>query len=71
MLAERIQRALKRRPWWGAETLARELGTTPKTVRVVASKAGIQLMTRYGVEAELDRLVTAIESMEDADGEKE
>jgi hypothetical protein len=68
MLVERINKALARRPWWGAETLARELGTTPKTVRVVASKAGIQLMTRYDVEAELDRLVETIEKLGSADG---
>lgn len=63
MLAERIQKALARRPWWGAETLARELGTTSKTIRVVASKAGIELMTRYEVEAELDRLVDVVEKL--------
>jgi hypothetical protein len=63
MLTERIQKALSRRPWWGAETLARELGTTPKTIRVVASKARINLMTRYEVEAELDRLVDVVENL--------
>ena len=68
MLAERIRKALSRRPWWGAETLARELGTTPKVIRVVASKARISLMTRYEVEAELDRLVDAVENMGDDGG---
>jgi anti-sigma-K factor RskA len=71
MLVERIQKALSSRPWWGAETLARKLGTTPKTVRVVASKAGIKLMTRYDVEAELDRLVTVIESLGADNGKAE
>jgi hypothetical protein len=71
MQVELIKQALARRRWWGAETLAVHLNTTPRTIRSVASKAGIRLMTRYDVEAELDRLVEIIEKLGVDDGTKE
>lgn len=63
MLEKRIKEVLKRRPYWGAETIAEHLGTTPKVIRVVASKKGIKMMTRYEVEKFVDPLVDAVEKL--------
>lgn len=71
MLIDRIRTALARRPWWGAETLARKFRTTPRTIRTTASKHAVALMTRYEVEAELDQLVEALERATRDDGQAE
>jgi hypothetical protein len=63
MLADQIKSVLRRRPYWGAESIARELGTTPKIVRVIASKHRITLMNRYEVEKFVDPLVDAVEKL--------
>lgn len=64
MQHERIRDILKRRPYWGAQTIAKALGTTPQTVRVVASRENIRLMDRYEVEAYVDQLVALIEKLQ-------
>jgi hypothetical protein len=69
MLADRIRKVLKRRPYWGAETIAENLGTSAKVIRVVASKHEIKLMTRYEVEKYMDPLVDAVEKLGGPDGE--
>ena len=71
MLADRIRKVLKRRPYWGAETIAVHLGTSAKVIRVVASKHDIKLMTRYEVEKYVDPLVDAVEKIGGPDGASE
>ena len=71
MLVDRIRKVLKRRPYWGAETLAKHLGTSPKVIRVTASKHDIKLMTRYEVESYMDPLVDAVEKIGGPSGETE
>jgi hypothetical protein len=63
MLADRIIQILKRRPYWGPQTVARAAKTSPHVVRVTASRAGIKFMDRYAVEAYADALVDAIEKL--------
>lgn len=71
MLADRIRKVLKRRPYWGAETIAEHIGTSAKVIRVVASKHDIKLMTRYEVEKYMDPLVDAVEKLGGPDGASE
>ena len=64
MLKDRIIRTLKRRPYWGPQSVAKALGTTPQVVRVVASREHIKFMDRYEVETYVDKLVDAVEKLE-------
>jgi hypothetical protein len=64
MLADRIRQTLRRRPYWGPQSVAKALGSTPHVVRVVASKHEIRFMDRYAVEQFADSLVAAIERLE-------
>lgn len=64
MLADRIKKILERRPYWGPQTIAREVGTTPHVVRVTASRHEIKFMDRYDLEREMDKLVEAVERLE-------
>lgn len=72
MLADRIRKILARRPYWGPQSIARETGATAHVVRVTASRHKIEFMDRYELEAEMDKLVEAIEKLErpKQDGEK-
>jgi hypothetical protein len=65
MLKDRIIKTLKRRPYWGPQSVAKALGTTPQVVRVVASRENIKFMDRYEVETYVDALVETIEKMEE------
>ena len=56
MLAQRIRKLLEQHPHWGAITIAERLGTSPKVIRVVASREGIHFMDRCEVEAFADSL---------------
>jgi hypothetical protein len=72
MLEQRIRQILRRRPYWGPQSVAKALSTTPHVVRVVASKHKIAFMDRYEVEQYADALVNAIEKLEGVtDGEAE
>jgi len=72
MLADQIRRVLRRRPYWGPQSVAKATGATPHVVRVVASKHEIRFMDRYEVEQYADALVEAIEKLEGGtDGEAE
>lgn len=64
MLHERIRTILKRRPYWGPQSVAKEAGTSAHVVRVVASREKIKFMDRYEVEAYVDKLVETIEKLE-------
>ena len=64
MLAHRIKQILARRPYWGPQTIAKEVGATPHVVRVTASRHKIKFMERYEVEREMDKLVEAVEKLE-------
>lgn len=64
MLADRIKKILARRPYWGPQTIAREVGATPHVVRVTASRHEIRFMDRYELEREMDKLVEAVERLE-------
>ena len=64
MLTERIIKLLERRPYWGPQSVARELKTTVRTIRVTASRKGIAFMDRYEVEREMDKLFDALEKVE-------
>ncbi len=64
MLADRIRKILTRRPYWGPQSIAREVGATPHVVRVTASRHKIKFMDRYELENEMDKLVEAIEKLE-------
>jgi hypothetical protein len=64
MLHERIRQILKKRPYWGPQSVAKAAGTTSHVVRVVASREKIKFMDRYEVEAYVDRLVEVIEKLE-------
>lgn len=68
MLADRIKDTLKRRPYWGAETLAKHLGTSARVIRTTAAKHDIKLMTRYEVEEYMDPLVDVVEKLGGPDG---
>jgi hypothetical protein len=69
MLPERIRNTLRKRPYWGPQTVAKALGATSNVVRTVASREGIRFMDRYEVEAYVDTLVDAIEKIgEPGDG---
>ena len=63
MLADRIRQVLVRRPYWGPKSVAREIGATPHVVRVTASRHKIAFKDRYTLEAEMDKLVAAIEKL--------
>lgn len=65
MLRQRILDTLRRRPYWGPQSVAREVGTSVGTVRSVASREGIAFMDRYQVEAYADKLVAAVENIVD------
>lgn len=71
MLVDRIKEVLKRRPYWGAETIANELRTTPRVIRTTASKHDIKLMTRYEAEKYMDQLVDAVEKIGGPDSGQE
>ena len=71
MLADDIRRVLRRRPYWGPQSVAKATGATPHVVRVVASKHEIRFMDRYEVEQYADALVEAIEKLEGVDDGKE
>lgn len=64
MLADRIRKLLDKRPYWGPQSVARELKTTPRTIRVTASRHKIAFMDRYELEREMDKLVEAVEKLE-------
>ena len=64
MIRERIISLLKRRPYWGPQTVAKAVGASPQVVRVTASRAGIKFMDRYEVEREMDKLVEALEKVQ-------
>lgn len=64
MLADRIRKILVRRPYWGPQSIAREVDATPHVVRVTASRHNIKFMDRYELEAEMDKLVEAVEKLE-------
>lgn len=64
MQHEQIKEILRRRPYWGAQSIAKALGTTPQTVRVVASRENIHLMDRYEVEAYADKLMEVLENLQ-------
>lgn len=71
MLADRIRKILERRPYWGPQTIAREVQASPHVVRVTASRHEISFMDRYEVEAYTDQLLAAIERTgASPDGEK-
>lgn len=63
MLHERIRQILKRRPYWGPQSVAKAAGTSAHVVRVVASREKIKFMDRYEVEAYVDQLVETIEKL--------
>lgn len=63
MLADRIKKILERRPYWGPQSIAREVGATPHVVRVTASRHKIKFMERYEVEREFDKVYDAVEKM--------
>jgi hypothetical protein len=63
-LQERIRQILKRRPYWGPQSVAKAAGTTAQVVRVVSSREKIKFMDRYEVEAYVDQLVAVIEKLE-------
>lgn len=70
MLADRIRHVLLKRPYWGPQSVAKAVGTTPQVVRVVASREKIKFMDRYEVEQYADSIVAAIEKLGDtSDGE--
>jgi hypothetical protein len=71
MLADRIRQILRRRPYWGPQTVAKAAGASSHVVRVVASREKIAFMDRYEVEAYVDALVDRIEALEVPDGKKE
>jgi hypothetical protein len=64
MLQDRIRQILRKRPYWGPQSVAKAAGTTSHVVRVVASREKIKFMDRYEVEAYVDKLVDTIEKME-------
>ena len=68
MLADRIRKALRRRPYWGPQSVAKEVGASAHVVRVTASKHEIRFMDRYEVEQYADALVEAIERLEGGGG---
>jgi repressor of nif and glnA expression len=68
MLSDRIMTLLKRRPYLGAQTLARELKTSPRVITTTAHRYKIHLMDRYEVERYADALLEAIERQEAPDG---
>jgi hypothetical protein len=68
MLAERIKRILKDRPYWGPQSVAKAAGCSSHVVRVVASREKIKFMDRYQVEAYTDQLVAAVEKLGASDG---
>jgi hypothetical protein len=63
MLHDRIRQILKRRPYWGPQSVAKAAGTSPHVVRVVASREKIKFMDRYEVEGYVDKLVDTIEKI--------
>jgi hypothetical protein len=71
MLHDRIRQILKRRPYWGPQSVAKAAGTSSHVVRVVASREKIKFMDRYEVEAYVDALVDRIEALEVPVGKKE
>ncbi len=66
MLHDRIRQILKRRPYWGPQSVAKAAGTSPHVVRVVASREKIKFMDRYEVEGYVDKLVETIEKISGA-----
>ena len=71
MLADRIRKVLKRRPYWGPRTVAQVLDADYQVVRVTASREKIRFMDRYEVEAYVDGLVDVVEKLEVQNGETE
>lgn len=71
MLKDRIRNILKNRPYWGPQSVAKAVGTTPQVVRVTASREGIEFMDRYEVEMYVDKLVDVIERLEGPKGGEE
>jgi hypothetical protein len=72
MLADDIRHVLRRRPYWGPQSVAKAIGATAHVVRVTASRENIRFMDRYDVEAYADALVDAIEKLEGGtDGSQE
>jgi hypothetical protein len=72
MLADQIRKVLRRRPYWGPQSVAKAVGATAHVVRVTASKHEIRFMDRYEVEQYADALVSAIEKLEGGtDGSQE
>jgi hypothetical protein len=72
MLHERIRSILRKRPYWGPQSVAKAAGTSAHVVRVVASREKIKFMDRYEVEAFADTLVEVIEKLEGpGDGQAE
>jgi hypothetical protein len=67
MLADQIRKVLRRRPYWGPQSVAKVVGASAHVVRVTASKHEIRFMDRYEVEQYADALVGAIEKLEGAD----
>jgi hypothetical protein len=66
MIADRIKKILERRPYWGPQSIAREIGATPQVVRVTASRHKIKFMDRYDLEREMDRLFEAVEKIDES-----
>ncbi len=72
MLPNRIRDILRKRPYWGGQSVAKALGTTYGVVRTVASREQIHFMDRYEVEQYADKLVEAIEKLKGpSDGPQE
>lgn len=70
-LAAAIRGVLDRRPYWGPQTVAAVLETTPQSVRVVASREGIRFMERYEMEAYFNVLVDKLEQIGGTSGKEE
>jgi uncharacterized protein YqiB (DUF1249 family) len=60
-LKDRIEETLKKRPYWGVQSVAKALGKDPAVIRVTASKSEIRFMDRYEVEAYVDKLVNLLD----------
>lgn len=63
MLADRIKKLLVSRPYWGPQSVAKALGTSPGVIRSTAARERIRFMDRYEVEAYTDQVVQAIEKL--------
>jgi hypothetical protein len=63
MLADQIRKVLRRRPYWGPQSVAKAVGASAHVVRVTASKHEIKFWDRYEVEEYVDALVNTIEKL--------